>query len=154
MKHPFLTALDAAETEALTRLAREVRFVAGKSIFRQGDAADGFFVIEKGEVNLDYDLPGRKTVLIQKIGPGELLGLSWLFEPRRWEFSAVAVGDVIAKFFDAAEVRKECERDPRLGYKFMEAIAGVLIERLQATRHKLRVFVARASQDDEARQVC
>ena len=36
----------------------------------------------------------------------------------------------------------------------MEAVARVLTERLQATRHKLRVFIERASDNDNARQVC
>jgi CRP/FNR family transcriptional regulator, cyclic AMP receptor protein len=154
MKHAVLAALSNEQTEALSRLAREVRFDAGESIFRQGQGADGFFLIETGEVNLEYELPGAKIVPIQKIGSGELLELSWLFEPHRWEFSATALSAVTAKFLAAADVRRECERDPRLGYKLMEAIARVLTERLQATRHKLRVFVERASEDDDARQVC
>lgn len=41
-----------------------------------------------------------------------------------------------------------------LGYRLMEGVARVLTERLQATRHKLRVFVERASENDDARQVC
>lgn len=137
----------------MSLLATEVRFVPGESIFRQRETADGFYLIETGEVSLEYELPG-KTVLIQKIGPGELLGLSWLFEPHRWEFTAIAASAVSAKFLAASDVRDACERDPRLGYKLMEAIAKVMTERLQATRHKLRVFVERASGDDESRQVC
>jgi len=154
MKHPFLAALSPDQAETLSSLSLQVQFAPGESVFRQREAAEGFFVIETGEVNLEYELPGRKTVPIQKLGPSELLGLSWLFEPHRWEFSATAASAVTAKFFSAADVRNECERDPRLGYKLMEAIAGVLTERLQATRHKLRVFVERASADDEACQVC
>lgn len=154
MKHSFLSVLSADQAKTLSRLSKEVHFAPGDSIFRQRETADGFFLIEAGEVNLEYELPGRKTVPIQKLGPGELLGLSWLFEPHRWEFSATAGSAVTAKFLAAADVRSECERDPRLGYKLMEAIAEVLTERLQATRHKLRVFVERASGDDESRQVC
>jgi hypothetical protein len=44
--------------------------------------------------------------------------------------------------------------DPKPGCKRMEAMARVLTERLQATRHKLRVFIERANEDDDARQVC
>jgi len=153
MKHPFLHALGPDQVEALFALAAPIQFAPGETIFRQREAAEGFFLIESGEVNLEYELPGGKTVPIQKVGAGELLGLSWLFEPHRWEFSATAAGAVTAKFFSAADVRKECARDPRLGYRLMEAIAKVLTERLQATRHKLRVFVERASGDDESRQV-
>lgn len=154
MKHPFLAALAPAQAEALSLLSTPVRFGPGESILRQREAADGFYLIETGEVSLEYELPGRETVLIQRIGPGELLGLSWLFEPYRWEFSAVAVRDVTARFLRAADVRQQCERDPKLGYILMEAVARVLTERLQATRHKLRVFVHRASKDDDAQQVC
>ena len=154
MKHPFLEAFAPDQTETLSLLATQVRFAQGESIFRQREAADGFYLIEAGEVGLEYELPGKRTVQIQKIGPGELLGLSWLFEPNRWEFSAIAASDVTANFLRAADVRKQCEQDPTLGYRLMEGVARVLTERLQATRHKLRVFVERASENDDARQVC
>ena len=154
MKHRFLAALAPAQAEALALLATPVRFGPGESIFHQREAADGFYLIEGGEVALDYELPGKKKVQIQKIGESELLGLSWLFEPYRWEFSATAVNAVTARFLRAADVRELCERDPKLGYKLMEEVTRVLTERLQATRHKLRVFVQRASEDDDARQVC
>jgi len=154
MKHPFLEAFAPDQTETLSLLATQVRFARGESIFRQREAAEGFYLIETGEVGLEYELPGKRTVQIQKIGPGELLGLSWLFEPYRWEFSAIATSDVTANFLRAADVRKQCDQDPKLGYKLMEEVARVLNERLQATRHKLRVFVQRASDHDDGRQVC
>lgn len=154
MNHPLLQALPPDQAQALSFLATEVRFGPGESILRQRETADGFYLIEKGEVTLEYEVPGRKRVKIQKIGQGELLGLSWLFEPYRWEFSATAIGPVTARFLRAADVRELCERDPKLGYKLMEEVTRVLTERLQATRHKLRVFVQRASEDDDARQVC
>lgn len=153
MEHPFLSAFSRDQAEALSLLSTEVQFTPGESILRQRDPADGFYLIEKGEVSLEYELPNKETVPIQKIGVGELLGLSWLFEPYRWEFNAIATGLVTARFFRAADVRNKCNQDPKLGYKLMEQIARVLTERLQATRHRLRVFVQRASPDDEARQV-
>ena len=154
MKNPFLAAFASNQAERLSRLATQVEFRAGESIFRQREAANGFYLIEKGEINLEYELPGKRRVKIQSIGPGELLGLSWLFEPYRWEFSATASSDATAKFLRAVDVRRQCDEDPRLGYKLMEAVAGVLTQRLQATRHKLLVFIERAGEDDDARQVC
>src|SRR5664279_1707388 len=154
MKHPFLATFAPAQTEGLALLSTPVRFGPGELIFRQREAADCFYLSEEGEVTLEYELPGKKRIKIQEIGPGELLGLSWLFEPYRWEFSATAISAVRARFLRAADVRELCERDPRLGYQLMEQVARVLTARLQATRHKLRVFVQRASEDDDARQVC
>lgn len=153
MEHSFLLLLAPDQAEALSLLATQVEFRPGETIFRQREVADGFYLIEKGEVSLEYEVPGKRDIQIQKIGSGELLGLSWLFEPYRWEFSAAAIGVVTAKFLRAADVRELCARDPKLGYKLMEEVARVLTERLQATRHKLRVFVERASAGDDARQV-
>lgn len=153
MKHPFLEAFTPDQAEALSLLATEVRFARGESILREHETADGFYLIEQGEVSLEYELPNKETVLIQKLGPGELLGLSWLFEPYRWEFNAVAITPVIAKFLRAADVREKCNQDPELGYKLMEQLARILTERLQATRHRLRVFIYRARPDDDERQI-
>lgn len=156
MNHPFLQAFTPDQAKALSRLGQETRFRAGQVIFRQRETADGFYLIETGQVRLEFELSREKkeTVPIQIIGPGELLGVSWLFEPYKWEFSAIASSEVNAKFFPAAAVREQCAHDPGLGYKLIEEIARVLTQRLQATRHKLRVFVERASHADETCQVC
>ena len=153
MTNSLLRALEPDQVETLSVIATQVRFGPGESIFRQREFADGFYLIEQGEVSLEYELPGKIKIPIQTIGPGELLGLSWLFEPYRWQFSATAISAVTANFFRALDIREQCAQDPKVGYKLMEEVARVLTERLQATRHKLLVFVERASDNEDARQV-
>jgi CRP-like cAMP-binding protein len=113
-----------------------------------------FYLVEQGRVSLDYGLPRKRHVQIQTIGPGEALGGSWLAEPYQWQFSATAIGDVNVSFFRVPDLREQCARDPKLVYAIMERIAKVLMERLQATRHKLLVYVQRANGDEETQQVC
>ena len=43
-----------------------------------------------------------------------------------------------------ADLRALFTRDPKLGYAVMERAAQALLERLQATRHKLRVLTCSA----------
>lgn len=148
----FLSGFDAPERETLAKIARRKQFKADQSIFCQGEDANGFYVIETGLVSLDYALPHERQIQLQQLGPGEILGWSWLSEPCKWKFGATAIDDVTASFFSAADVRDQCARDPRLGYVLMERIALALMERLQATRHKLLVYVQRASGEDA--QVC
>ncbi len=152
--HSFLKGLSVQQLEALSKIATQAEFTAGKTIFRQRDAADRFYLIEKGRVGLDYGLPRKRHVQIQTIGPGEALGWSWLAKPYQWQFSATAIDDVTVSFFHVADLREQCARDPKLGYAIMERVAQVLMERLQATRHKLLVYVQRASGDEETQQVC
>ena len=148
----FLSGFDAAERETLAKIARRKQFKPGQPIFSQGEKADGFYVIEKGLVSLDYALPQEGRIQIQQFGPGEVLGWSWLSEPYRWSFGATAIGDAPADFFPSADVRLQCARHPKLGYVLMERIALVLMERLQATRHKLLVYAQRAT--GEGAQIC
>ena len=35
-------------------------------------------------------MPGRPDVAIETLGPGAVLGWSWLFPPHTWQFGAVA----------------------------------------------------------------
>ena len=105
----------------MARIAKKKKFTAGKSIFRQGEEADGFYVIETGLVSLDYALPHKRHIHIQQLGPGEVLGWSWLAEPYQWKFGATAIEDVNASFFPGTQVREQCARDPKLGYALMKS---------------------------------
>jgi len=152
--HLFLKGLSEPQRNALSKIATVAQFKAGKPIFCQRESADRFFLIEKGRVSLDYELPNKRHVQIQTIGPGEALGWSWLSEPYQWQFSATAIDDVTVSFFRVADLRKQYLRDPKLGYAIMERVAQVLMGRLQATRHKLLVYVQRVSGDEGTQQIC
>ena len=151
--HSFLKGLSPKQLAALRSVAIHQQFSPGEVILRQRETADRFYLVEEGRVSLDYELPRQHQVQIQEIGPGEALGWSWLAQPYQWQFSATASERVTASVFRVADLRALFEREPSLGYTIMERVACALLERLQATRHKLRVYVARASGDENTQQV-
>lgn len=132
--HPFLRGMSADHLGALAEAARDVRFPAGHRLFEDGGYATHFWLIQSGRVSLDLPLPGDGLVVLEHIGMGELLGVSWLFPPYQWRFGAVAVTEVAAFEFDAPIVRMSCTADPQLGYEFYRRVSGILATRLQATR--------------------
>jgi CRP/FNR family cyclic AMP-dependent transcriptional regulator len=152
--HSFFNGFLPEQRDLLARIAHRKQFKPGELILRQRETADRFYLIETGRVSLDYDLPGPRRVQIQEIGPGEALGWSWLAPPNKWQFSATAIDRVSASVFQVADLRRLFRREPELGYLFMERAAQALLERLQATRHKLRVYVERASGDENTQQIC
>jgi CRP-like cAMP-binding protein len=111
--------------------------VPDEELFRAGDRADAFFLVRHGRVALELHVPDRGAVVIETLGPGELLGWSWLISPYRWQFDARAVDPVEVLSFDAAPLREMIERDHDLGYALYVSFGRVLLERLQATRHRL-----------------
>jgi CRP/FNR family transcriptional regulator, cyclic AMP receptor protein len=132
--HPFLRGMSADHLGAIAEAARDVRFPAGHQLVEDGGYATRFWLIQSGRVSLDLYLPGDGSVVLESIGLGELLGLSWLFPPYKWVFGAVAVTEVRAFEFDAPLVRKLCDADPELGHDLYQRVTRVLAGRLQATR--------------------
>ncbi|MFF2655141.1 cyclic nucleotide-binding domain-containing protein [Streptomyces sp. NPDC058045] len=133
----LLTALPREDRDRLLALAREVSFPQDARIFEEGNTADRFWVIRSGSVTLDLKVPGRGKVPVEPLGPGDLLGWSWLFPPYRWDFGAEAASPVRADEFDAAPVRRLYESDPKLGVVLLRVIAEILAGRLGTARGKL-----------------
>jgi CRP/FNR family transcriptional regulator, cyclic AMP receptor protein len=136
-EHPFLAGLPEAVLERLAPHARLVVHHTGRPLFRQGDRADRFWLVRSGRASLELGVEGRGDVVIDQIGPGGVVGWSWLFPPYRWQFSAVAVDLVHSIDFDAEAVRKLCEEDPAVGYELTKRFAAVLAERLRSARLRL-----------------
>lgn len=136
--HPFLDGLSPEHLEAIAPYAMPVHFQPGVAIFEEGDLADRFYLIKSGAVSIRSAEPGGGWTEIQCLHGGEVLGWSWLFEPRLWQFDAVATEPTEAIFFYGTWLQDECEKNPALGYAIMSRVAQVVIERLQASRNTFR----------------
>jgi CRP/FNR family transcriptional regulator, cyclic AMP receptor protein len=134
---PVFAGLDPEQLTLLAGCASNVRFGEGEVLFREGDAADTFWVVRHGSVALETFVPARGAITIETLEAGEVVGWSWLFPPYRWHFDARALSLVRATAFDGACLRGKCEDDPRLGYELMGRFTQVVIERLQWTRLRL-----------------
>ena len=136
-EHPFLAGLQPAHLRVLADNALRMHYETGTTIFREGDPANRFYLIERGRVSLESRRQDEPPVRIQTIGPGDVLGWSWLFPPYHWNFDARAVEPATAIFFYGTRLREQCEQDKTLGYELMKRMTAVAIQRLQATRRQL-----------------
>jgi len=135
--HKFFAGLDSEYLTLLTGCASNVVFAADSFLFREGEPAETFYLIREGKVALEIAAPGRGALVVQTLGPGDVAGFSWLFDPHHWEFDGRAVERVLAVQMDGACLRGKCDADPRLGYELMQRFAGLMTSRLQATRLQL-----------------
>jgi CRP-like cAMP-binding protein len=86
---------------------------------------------------IDTVVPPRGRIVLQSIGPGELVGWSWLVPPYRWHFGATIVSPTRAAVVDTAALRTLADEDPALGYQLSLILIDALLNRLQATRMRL-----------------
>jgi len=134
LEQPLFRGLEARIGALIAGCARNVRFRSGEEIFREADPADEFYLLRQGRVALEIIEAGRAPARFSTLGPGAILGASWLVPPYRWTFDARALEPIRAIGIDARCLRAKCEADHDLGYELLKRVAAALIQRLHATR--------------------
>jgi CRP-like cAMP-binding protein len=135
--HTFLSGLDERHRMLLASGARPFRAAAGDILGHEGETARAFYLIQSGHVTLAARTGGKGSIEVQTVGPGEVIGWSWLVPPHRWQFQAVARDAVAGIAFDGEWLRDQCENDYQLGYLLLKHLVTVLAARLAATRRQL-----------------
>jgi CRP-like cAMP-binding protein len=135
--HPFLAGMNHTLLAFLTDCAIPVHFEKVQIIFREGEMANRFYLIESGKVVLESTGGLGDLVLIDTIGAGDLLGWSWMFPPYVWHFTASAQEPTEVIFFYGTILREYCERDSSLGYELFKRMSAVMVKRLQAARKQM-----------------
>ncbi|MCP3935436.1 MAG: cyclic nucleotide-binding domain-containing protein [Actinomycetia bacterium] len=136
-EHPFFTDLPTSTLDLLAGCSINVHYSPDEMIGTAGQSADRFFVLRTGRVAIEIDTPRAGPVVIETLGPGEVLGVSWMLPPFRWTFDSRAIDATSAVSIDAACLRGKCDDDPALGYELFTRFAGLVRDRLQSTRLQL-----------------
>jgi CRP/FNR family transcriptional regulator, cyclic AMP receptor protein len=135
--HPFLKAMSRHHLELLALCAMPTEFDAGQIIFLEGDPANGFYLIETGNVVLEGKTSDGQPVVIDTVSAGEPLGWSWLISPYLWHFDARATEACTAICLSGIMLRQHRDEDLTLSNELFKRTTEVIVRRLQAARGKL-----------------
>lgn len=136
-QHPFFRGMKPAHLAVLREGAKAVEFPSGEVLFCEGQPAAQFYLIESGRIALEAHEPADGTAPLQTLGPGDVLGWSWLFPPFVWHLQARAIEPTRAVQLDGGHLLVTAERDHDFGYELMKRVTQVVIHRLQATRRQV-----------------
>ncbi|WNK01272.1 Crp/Fnr family transcriptional regulator [Thalassospiraceae bacterium LMO-JJ14] len=98
---------------------RSVKYQAKDFIFRQGDAAESVFYIEKGKVQITVVSDQGKEGIIATLGAGQFLGEGCLAGQECYLASAHAVEPTTAVTVDKAAMIRVMHEQPELSEMFM-----------------------------------
>ena len=135
--HTFFSGLDDSYRKFLSNSATELQINKGGVLFKQGDRADKFYLLRKGQVSVQVPALMGPSLEIQTLGEDQVLGWSWLIPPYRWNFLARAMEDSELLEFDGGAILARCEEDPIFGYELFKCFAALMSERLGAARQKM-----------------
>ena len=133
-EHAFFAGMAQDSCELISGCARNVRFDKGEYLFREGDAANEFFLIRHGRVALELTAPGRAPIRFLTLNPGEIAGVSWLVPPYRWLYDAQALELTRAVSIDGGCLREKAEENHDFGYEMMKRFMTMLVQRLHVAQ--------------------
>ena len=133
VQHSFLKDLPEPYMDLLEGCASNVRFEPGDPVIQEGHEANHFYLIRKGQVNIELPLSHRQPITVQTVHENEVLGWSWMIPPYRWHFSARAQGQVLAFAFDGKCLRTKYEKNHDLGFELFRRFSMIMSKRLEDT---------------------
>jgi CRP-like cAMP-binding protein len=136
-EHPFFAGMDPAALEIVVGCCANVVFKPGAFLYRQGEAAEKFYLIRDGMVAIEIYVPGRPPIAMETIESGEIIGWSWLMPPYKWGNDARAADTVRAISIDGACLRGKMEKDRVLGYEIYKRFMPIMARRLSQSRLRI-----------------
>jgi CRP-like cAMP-binding protein len=124
-------------TAFLVAHAHARRLKDNEVVFHYGERANRFYVVTKGHVSVEVAAVEGPALQLQELGPGSVLGWSWLIPPNRWSFQARATTAAEVIEFDGDAVLAQCEANPKFGYALLKRFSTLMSERLQRARERM-----------------
>lgn len=139
----FGGGLSARDRERLAACATLKTFGVGDLLLKEGAACETFGVLVSGLLGMQTLVPGRGTVTLMTVEPGDVYGWSALVPPHRSTSTVLGIEPGEALVFDAAELRDLLRDDESLAATLYPRLLQSLGRRLTATRFQLLDLYAR-----------
>lgn len=106
-------------------------------IFQQGQSTDYLYILEKGEVVVQYKPYDGPALVVARIHPGGVFGWSAALGRDVYTSAAVTI-----EASETIRIRKDslqefCSRHPKTGKILLERLASVISERLKSTHNEV-----------------
>ncbi|MGE5953155.1 MAG: Crp/Fnr family transcriptional regulator [Qipengyuania vulgaris] len=125
----LFSALDSGLQAHLLRISREREFADGQIIQQRGDPADGFWLIEEGNVRIGQFLPDGEFRAVALLGAGDSYGELAVFSGKPRIVDAVSRGESRLRLIAARPFLDALGNYPASS----RALLGALSEQLQDT---------------------
>jgi CRP/FNR family transcriptional regulator, cyclic AMP receptor protein len=132
------SGLSDEELVQILPLCEERSYAKGSRVFDEGDVADTFYILQEGQVRLEYEICPQPdycqdaTILLDR--PGDFMGWSSLVKPRRLTAYGVCVTDIRVVTIDSRRLNELMERDSHIGFVVVKELAGLINNRLKEAK--------------------
>ena len=133
----FASELAAETQERLAKLGTIQDFEADEVLLQEGAEADEMGILISGRLALRTLVPGRGSVTILSVEPGDIFGQSALDENARAQSTVVVIEPSRALVFEGNALRAALREDHALAASLYPRVLRAVNRRLRATRMQL-----------------
>ena len=130
---PVFETLSPPDLEQVAQVAVPRSFRAHQVIFREGDASDTCYVVERGHARAVREHADGRSIALAHFGPGDIFGELAMFDDERRSATVEAIEDVDAIAILGADMRRLLREHADLSYKLVISLG----RRLRETNERL-----------------
>jgi CRP-like cAMP-binding protein len=130
---PVFETLSPPDLEHVAQVAVPRSFRAHQVIFREGDASDTCYVVERGHARAVREHADGRSIALAHFGPGDIFGELAMFDDERRSATVEAIEDVDAIAILGADMRRLLREHADLSYKLVISLG----RRLRETNERL-----------------
>ncbi|HZW35948.1 MAG TPA: Crp/Fnr family transcriptional regulator [Candidatus Deferrimicrobiaceae bacterium] len=120
---PLFANLPPEDLRRVAEIASLRRYEKKESIFREGERADGFYVVGEGRVKIFKLSENGKEQVLHLIGPGQSFAEATIFEGGTFPAHAEALETCGVVFLPKRPFTDLLERNPRIAIRMMASLS-------------------------------
>lgn len=134
---PLFAGIEQGGLEEIVRIFQPVSFARSAHLVRQGQPADGAYVIVLGDAEVITALPGGGEAAVAALGPGSVLGEMALLESGLRSATVIARGEVQGYYIDRDSFRMLLAQRNQAAFAIQNRIIRTLCQRLRELNVKI-----------------
>jgi CRP-like cAMP-binding protein len=127
--------MTSEEIAELARIPQEKHFLKGAVILHEDSKSRDMYLIHEGRVSIQVSLPGggAQEEVMYSMRDGQLFGELSLVDGAPRSASVRAEENVTVYQFDYEKTIALLDANPRIGYRLMRNLAGIISNRVRST---------------------
>ena len=120
-------------------------FTVGETIFRQGEAAEMLYILNKGKVKIIFKPYDGPPLTVTRIAPGGVFGWSAALGRDVYTSAAVSVSESAAYYILGEQIESIYELNDDTGIIFIERLTGIMEERNRSTHREILNIISQST---------
>lgn len=133
-KFDLFRSLSDDDLDAVLRDATSTLLKENEAVFRQGDAADRFFVLLQGRLKVSQTTPDGEQVIVRYVNPGDVFGIARAVGRSHFPASTVAVQESLILTWPSTAWDSLVATSPQFASRAIQTVG----QRLQDAHSRIR----------------